>query len=292
MKNLQKGKGEILEITLKELEIPMLVSSLAGSAANVPDEELEMAVAALVANNVVGAEVVPFSMGQGVLAQLLAQRTAIPLSFKKGKHVVLADQCPCSPKSVPDFAPCDEACKILSEITLKELEIPMLVSSLAGSAANVPDEELEMAVAALVANNVVGAEVVPFSMGQEITLKELEIPMLVSSLAGSAANVPDEELEMAVAALVANNVVGAEVVPFSMGQGVLAQLLAQRTAIPLSFKKGKHVVLADQCPCSPKSVPDFAPCDEACKILSGATTKGQRTKRTIKLPSYLQDYAM
>ncbi|GJY58870.1 hypothetical protein Tco_0458762 [Tanacetum coccineum] len=72
--------------------------------------------------------------------------------------------------------------------------------------------------------------------------------MSVGSLAGSAANVPDEELEMAVAGPVANNVVGAEG------------------------------------PCSPKSIPDFALCDEACKTLSGATTKGQRPKRTIKLP--------
>ncbi|GJR73475.1 hypothetical protein Tco_0085840 [Tanacetum coccineum] len=98
----------------------------------------------------------------------------------------------------------------------------------------------------------------------EMTLKELEIPMSVGSLAGSAANVPDEELEMAVAGLVANNVVGAKVVPFSMVRG----------------------------PLSPKSVPNFAPCDEACKTLSSATTKGQRPKGTIKLPSHLRDYAM
>ncbi|GJZ36936.1 hypothetical protein Tco_0583127, partial [Tanacetum coccineum] len=126
----------------------------------------------------------------------------------------------------------------------------------------------------------------------EMTMKELEIPMSVGSLAGSAANVPNEELEMAIAGPVDNNIVGAEVVPFSMGRSVLARTVAQRTAIPLSFKKGKHVVLADLGPCSPKSVPDFAPCDEACKTLSGATTKGQRPKRTIKLPLHLQDYAM
>ncbi|GJT58882.1 reverse transcriptase domain-containing protein [Tanacetum coccineum] len=127
---------------------------------------------------------------------------------------------------------------------------------------------------------------------RQMTVKELEIPMSVGSLAGSAANVPNEELEMAIAGPVDNNIVGAEVVPFSMGRSVLARTVAQRTAIPLSFKKGKHVVLADPGPCSPKSVPDFAPCDEACKTLSGATTKGQRPKRTIKLPSHLQDYAM
>ncbi|GKF20334.1 hypothetical protein Tco_0068972, partial [Tanacetum coccineum] len=46
----------LLEMTLKELEIPMSVGSLAGSTANVPDEELEMVVASPVANNVVGAE--------------------------------------------------------------------------------------------------------------------------------------------------------------------------------------------------------------------------------------------
>ncbi|GJY32174.1 retrovirus-related pol polyprotein from transposon TNT 1-94 [Tanacetum coccineum] len=65
--------------------------------------------------------------------------------------------------------------------------------------------------------------------------------MLVGSLAGSAANVPDEELEMAVVGPVANNVVGAE-------------------------------VLWVEGPYSPKSVPDFAPCDEACS--SETTTEG------------------
>ncbi|GKE95600.1 hypothetical protein Tco_1580455, partial [Tanacetum coccineum] len=73
-----------------------------------------------------------------------------------------------------------------------------------------------------------------------MTLKELEIPMSVDSPAGSTANVPDEELEVDVAGLVANNAVGAEG------------------------------------PYSPKFVPDFALSDEACKTLSGATTKGQR----------------
>ncbi|GJR48639.1 hypothetical protein Tco_1316742 [Tanacetum coccineum] len=114
---------------------------------------------------------------------------------------------------------------------------------------------------------------------KEMTLKEHEIPMSVCSLASSAANVPDEELEMDVASLVANNVIGGEVVPFSMGRGVLSRTVAQRTAIPPSFKKEKHVVLVDQGPCSPKSVPDFAPCDEACKTLSGATIKGSKTKK-------------
>nr|GEW89117.1 transposase, MuDR, MULE transposase domain protein [Tanacetum cinerariifolium] len=94
---------------------------------------------------------------------------------------------------------------------------------------------------------------------------------------GSVANVPDEELEMVVAGLVANNAVGVEVIPPSVvrcWQGVYARLVAQLTVIPLYFKKIKHVVLADHDPSSPKSVPNFAPSDEACKTLSGETTKG------------------
>ncbi|GJW63759.1 hypothetical protein Tco_0115643 [Tanacetum coccineum] len=75
-------------------------------------------------------------------------------------------------------------------------------------------------------------------------------------------------LEVDVAGPVANNVVGVEVVPPSAGR---------------RWRGG---------PYSPKFVPDFALSDEACKTLSGATTKGQRPQRTIKLPSHLQDYAM
>nr|GEX65800.1 hypothetical protein [Tanacetum cinerariifolium] len=44
--------------------VPMSVGSPTDSVANVPDEELEMVVAAPVANNVVGAEVVPPSAGR------------------------------------------------------------------------------------------------------------------------------------------------------------------------------------------------------------------------------------
>ncbi|GJX26503.1 hypothetical protein Tco_0232799 [Tanacetum coccineum] len=99
--------------------------------------------------------------------------------------------------------------------------------------------------------------------------------------------------EMAVAAPVANNAVGAEVVPPSAGRrwrGVVARLVGsprrviapssdvdpkgKRVAFPnsagsLSFKKRKHVVL-DEGPSSPKSVPDIAPSDEACKTLFGS----------------------
>ncbi|GKF39373.1 hypothetical protein Tco_0119434 [Tanacetum coccineum] len=72
---------------------------------------------------------------------------------------------------------------------------------------------------------------------------------------------------MAVAALVANNAVGAEVVPPSAGQrwrGVVARSVGSP-----SFKKRKHVVLYEG-PFSPKSVPDLAPSDEACKTLFGS----------------------
>ncbi|GKF93402.1 hypothetical protein Tco_0280121, partial [Tanacetum coccineum] len=102
-----------------------------------------------------------------------------------------------------------------------------------------------------------------------------------------------EELEMVVAAPVANNAVGAEVVPPSAGrhcQGVVARLVGSpRRVIALSsdvvskgkrvtfqnsagfpsFKKRKHVVL-DEDPSSPKYVPNIAPSDEACKTLFGS----------------------
>nr|GEU45462.1 hypothetical protein [Tanacetum cinerariifolium] len=61
----------------------------------------------------------------------------------------------------------------------------------------------------------------------------------------------DEELEMVVAALVANNDVGAEVVP------------------PSTSRRWRGVVTQPG-PSSPKSVPDIAPSDEACKTLFGS----------------------
>nr|GEU86946.1 hypothetical protein [Tanacetum cinerariifolium] len=120
-----------------------------------------------------------------------------------------------------------------------------------------------------------------------------DVPMTVGSPTGSVANVPDEELEMAVVASVANNVVGAEVVPPSLGrcwQGVVARPVGspRRVIAPSSdvdskgkrvtfqnsvgspsFKKRKHVVL-DEGSSSPKSVPDIAPSDEAYKTLFGS----------------------
>ncbi|GJY57177.1 hypothetical protein Tco_0456292 [Tanacetum coccineum] len=99
--------------------------------------------------------------------------------------------------------------------------------------------------------------------------------------------------EMVVAAPVANNAIGAEVVPPSTGRrwrGVVARLISsprrviapssdvdskgKRVTFPNSagspsFKKRKHVVL-DEGPSSPKSVLDIAPSDEACKTLFGS----------------------
>ncbi|GJY96712.1 hypothetical protein Tco_0513622 [Tanacetum coccineum] len=99
--------------------------------------------------------------------------------------------------------------------------------------------------------------------------------------------------EMVVAAPVANNAVGAEVVPPSASRrwrGVVARPVGspwrviapssyvdskgKRVTFPNSagspsFKKRKHVVL-DEGPSSPKSVPDIAPSDEACKTLFGS----------------------
>ncbi|GJZ05280.1 putative reverse transcriptase domain-containing protein [Tanacetum coccineum] len=78
--------------------------------------------------------------------------------------------------------------------------------------------------------------------------------------------------DMVVAALVANNAVGAEVVPPSAGRHVDSK--GKRVTFPNSagspsFKKRKHVVL-DEGPSSPKFVPDIAPSDEACKTLFGS----------------------
>ncbi|GJX53457.1 hypothetical protein Tco_0281826 [Tanacetum coccineum] len=99
--------------------------------------------------------------------------------------------------------------------------------------------------------------------------------------------------EMVVVAPVANNTVGAEVVPPSAGRhwwGVVARPVGsprrviapssdvdskgKRVTFPNSadspsFKKREHVVL-DEGPSSPKSVPDIAPSDDACKTLFGS----------------------
>ncbi|GJY06012.1 hypothetical protein Tco_0371952, partial [Tanacetum coccineum] len=133
----------------------------------------------------------------------------------------------------------------------------------------------------------------PGNRSASFSARPADVPMSVGSPAGSAANVPDEELEMVVAALVANNAVGAEVVPPSAGRrwrGVVARPVGspwrviapssdvdskgKRVTFPNSagspsFKKRKHVVL-DEGPSSPKSVPDIAPSDEACKTLFGS----------------------
>ncbi|GKB83635.1 hypothetical protein Tco_0950530 [Tanacetum coccineum] len=216
--------------------VPMSVGSLAGSAANVPAEELEMAVADPVAKNAVGAEVVPPSMGRlrrGEAARpvgspwrviapsldvdLKGKRVAFPNyvgspSFKKRKHVVL-NEGPSSPKSVPNFAPSDEACKTL-------------FGSLASTVADP------------VAKNVVGAEVAPPSAGR---LRRGEAARPV----GSPRRV---------------------IAPYSDVVSKGKKVAFPNSAGSPSFKKRKHVVL-DEGPSSPKFVPDFAPSDEACKTL-------------------------
>ncbi|GKG08225.1 hypothetical protein Tco_0334057, partial [Tanacetum coccineum] len=128
--------NHLASFSTRPADIPLLVGSPAGSAANVPDEELEMDVDAPVANNTVGAEVVPPSVGRrwwGEFALTISslwrviapssdvdskgKRVAFPNSagspsFKKRKYLVL-DEVPSSPKSVPDMAPSDEAYKTL-----------------------------------------------------------------------------------------------------------------------------------------------------------------------------------
>nr|GEW10114.1 hypothetical protein [Tanacetum cinerariifolium] len=94
--------------------------------------------------------------------------------------------------------------------------------------------------------------------------RPVDVPMSVGIPVGSAANVPDEELEMDVAALVTNNAVGTEVVSPSVGQhwqGVVARLVGSLRRI---------IALSSDGPSSPKSVPDIASSDEACKNLFGS----------------------
>nr|GEV54006.1 hypothetical protein [Tanacetum cinerariifolium] len=104
----------------------------------------------------------------------------------------------------------------------------------------------------------------PGNRSASFSARPAEFPMSVGSPVGSVANVLDEELEMDVAAPMANNAVGAEVVPPSVGRrwhGVVAR--------PVGSPQRKHVVL-DEGPSSPKFVPDVAPPDEACKNLFGS----------------------
>nr|GFA81440.1 hypothetical protein [Tanacetum cinerariifolium] len=58
----------------------------------------------------------------------------------------------------------------------------------------------------------------PGNRSTSFSARPADVPMSVGSLVGSLANVPDEELEMVVAALVANNVIGVKVVPPSAGR--------------------------------------------------------------------------
>nr|GEX80549.1 transposase, MuDR, MULE transposase domain protein [Tanacetum cinerariifolium] len=99
----------------------------------------------------------------------------------------------------------------------------------------------------------------PGNCSASFSSKPKDVPISVGSPAGSVANVPNKELEMAVLASVANNAVGAE------GKRVA---FLNSIGSP-SFKKIKHVVL-DEAPSSPKFVPDNAPSDEACKTLFGS----------------------
>ncbi|GKB35032.1 hypothetical protein Tco_0879974 [Tanacetum coccineum] len=103
----------------------------------------------------------------------------------------------------------------------------------------------------------------------------IDVPMSVGSPAGSAANIPGDELEMVVAGPVANNAIGAKAVPPSTGRRWRdVDSKAKRVSFPNSagspsFKEKNHVVL-DKGPSSPKSVPDFAPSDEAYNTLFGS----------------------
>ncbi|GKB14713.1 hypothetical protein Tco_0848636, partial [Tanacetum coccineum] len=107
----------------------------------------------------------------------------------------------------------------------------------------------------------------PWNRSASFSARPANVPMSVGSPAGSAANAPDEDLEIAVAAPVANNAVGAEVIPPLAGRhwrGVVARPVGspwrvitpssdvdskgKRVTFPNfvgspSFKKRKHVVL-------------------------------------------------
>ncbi|GJV07737.1 hypothetical protein Tco_1345393 [Tanacetum coccineum] len=107
----------------------------------------------------------------------------------------------------------------------------------------------------------------PGNRSASFSTRPADVPMLVGSPAGSAANVPYEDLEMDVAAPVANNAIGVEVVPPSADVDSKGKRVAfLDSAGSPSFKKRKHLVL-DEGPSSLKSVPDIAPSDEAYKTL-------------------------
>nr|GEV97485.1 hypothetical protein [Tanacetum cinerariifolium] len=105
----------------------------------------------------------------------------------------------------------------------------------------------------------------PWNRSASFSARPADVPMSVGSPMGSAANVPDEELEMAVAALVANNTIAPSSNVYLKGKRVTFP----NSAGSPSFKKRKHVVL-DEGLSSPKSVPNIAPSDEACKTLFGS----------------------
>ncbi|GKF66582.1 hypothetical protein Tco_0193099, partial [Tanacetum coccineum] len=88
----------------------------------------------------------------------------------------------------------------------------------------------------------------PGNLSASFPARPADVPMSVGSPAGSAANIPDEELEMAVDALMANNAIGTEVVPLSAGrscQGVVDRPVGSpwRVIAPSSYvdSKGKRV---------------------------------------------------
>nr|GEU97051.1 putative reverse transcriptase domain-containing protein [Tanacetum cinerariifolium] len=113
----------------------------------------------------------------------------------------------------------------------------------------------------------------PGNRSASFSSRPVEVSMSVGSHAGSAANIPDEELEMALAAP------GVVSRPIGSPRRVIASSLdvdskGKRVTFPNfvgspSFKKRKHVVL-DEGPSSPNFVPGIAPFVEACKTLFGS----------------------
>ncbi|GJY99016.1 hypothetical protein Tco_0516446 [Tanacetum coccineum] len=170
----------------------------------------------------------------------------------------------------------------LASFSTRPADVPISVGSPVGSSANILNEELEMAVAALVANNAVGAEVVPPSVGQhwhvfpDIAPSDEACKTLFRSLASTKD--PGDSAEV-VPPFAGRHWRGVFARPIGSQCRVIApsldvDLKGKRVVFPNSagspsFKKRKHVVL-DEGPSSPKSVPDISPSDEACKTLFGS----------------------
>nr|GEU77372.1 hypothetical protein [Tanacetum cinerariifolium] len=118
----------------------------------------------------------------------------------------------------------------------------------------------------------------PGNRSTSFSARSVDVPMSVGSIAGSVANILDEELEMAVAASWQITPLVPRVIVLSLDVDSKGKRVTFPNSVGSpSFKKRKHVVF-DEGPSSLKCVPDIDPSDEACKTLFGslACTKDPR----------------